>query len=340
LQGNGDGTFQSPVGYDPAGLFGQSIAFGDFNGDGKLDLVVTFANFGNATASGVSALPGNGDGSFSEGRTLDTGSAGCHAGSPLLADFDGDGRLDLAVIAGGGPREGVCLFLGAGTVIFFEDNGKGVFQESLTVATANGQNLGAAADLDGNGLSDLVVLNTDNTISVLMNSTVPDFSLNPEATGLVLNRGGQVSEALSFPTQGGFSGTIALTCSVSGPAPIPTCGTTPASVTPGNTATLTIDARALAAELRQPGGMAVSGGLFGAWLPLGLLGCVLATGLDKKRRKLCALCLLVMVATVLPTACGGGGDIAKGPPPQTYVVTVAATSGTLQHSTTISVTVQ
>src|ERR1700752_4126719 len=60
LQGNGDGTFQSAAGYDPAGLFGQSMAVGDFNGDGKFDLIVTFANFGNGTASGVNVLTGNG----------------------------------------------------------------------------------------------------------------------------------------------------------------------------------------------------------------------------------------------------------------------------------------
>src|SRR5262249_28873301 len=98
LQGNGGGTFLAPVSFEPAGLFGRSLAVGDFNGDGKIDLVVTFANFGNGTASGVSVLPGNGDASFSAGRTLSTGSAGCHAGSPILADFNGDGRLDLAVI--------------------------------------------------------------------------------------------------------------------------------------------------------------------------------------------------------------------------------------------------
>src|SRR5262249_25670228 len=189
LQGNGDGTFQSPVGYDPAGLFGRSLAVGDIDREGKLDLVVTYANSGNATASGVSVLLGNGDGGFSQGSTLATGSAGCHAGSPILADFDGDGKLDLAALAGGGPRDGVCLFLGAGTILIFKDNGKGMLQESFTISTDNGQDLVAAADLDGNGLPDLVILNRDNTIGVLINSIPPDFSLNPAATTLTLKRG-------------------------------------------------------------------------------------------------------------------------------------------------------
>jgi len=282
-----------------------------------------------------------GDGSFSEGNTLATGSAGCHAGSPLLADFDGDGKLDLAVIAGGGPHDGVCLFLGAGTVLIFKDNGKGVFQESSTVATVTGQNLGAAADLDGNELPDLVVLNSNNTISVLMNSTVQDFSLKPEVTSLMLNRGGQVSDMISTSAQGGSSEVIALTCSIAGPAPMPTCGVSPASVKPGESATLTIDAGALAGELSTPRGFDAVGTLLGPWLPLGMFGCVLATGFDKKRRRLWALCLLVMVVTMLPAACGGGNSKpVKGPPPQSYTVTVTATWGTIQHSTAISLTVQ
>src|SRR5215467_6461464 len=341
LQGNGDGTFQSPVSYDAAGLFGQSLAVGEFNGDGRLDLGVTYANSGNATASGVSVVPGNGDGSFSQGTTLPTGNAGCHAGSPILADFDGDGRLDLAVIAGGGPHEGVCLFLGGGTILLFIGNGKGMLQESLTISTDSGQDLGAAADLDGNGSPDLVVLNRDNTIGIFINSTQPDFSLNPEATSLTLKRGGQSSEVISTSAQGGSSEVIALTCSVAGAASMPTCGISPASVKPGDSATLTINASALAAALRQPDGFEASRELSAMWIPLGLLGCVLATSLDKKWRRLRVPSLLILAATILPAACGSGDSI-KSPPPQSqhYTVTVTGTSAVAQHSTMISVTVQ
>ncbi|PYU57413.1 MAG: hypothetical protein DMG56_22445 [Acidobacteria bacterium] len=163
--------------------------------------------------------------------------------------------------------------------------------------------------------------------------------MNPAAMSLSLQRGGQASDVLTFGALGGFSGMIALACSVKGPSPMPTCGISPNSVTSAGSATLTMNAMALSASLTAPS-FEQGAKLYSAWIPLGLLGCVLVTGFDTKRRKFWALCLLMMATTILPTACGGGSMPIKGPPPQNFPVTVTATSGALQHSTTISVTVQ
>lgn len=195
---------------------------------------------------------------------------------------------------------------------------------------------GACTGTDPNACS--VTLNSDQSVTATF-TTPPDFSVSPAATSLTMKRGGQVSDVLTFPAQGGFSGTIALACSVSGPSPMPTCGISPASVTPGTNATLTVNAAALSASLTAPW-FEQGARFYAAWLPLGLLGCVLATGFDKKRRRMWALGLLLVVGTILPAACGGGSTPIKGPPPQNYTVTVTATSGAIQHSTTISVTVQ
>ena len=72
-----------------AGASPSCVAVGDFNGDGKLDLIV--ANFGS---NDISVLLGNGDGTFQVAANYGTGSGPRSIG---VGDFNGDGKLDLAV---------------------------------------------------------------------------------------------------------------------------------------------------------------------------------------------------------------------------------------------------
>ena len=104
LLGNGDGTFQPAVNY-AAGTQPVSIAVGDFNGDGKLDLAV--ANYGS---DNVSVFLGNGDGTFRAAVDYATGS-GSWPQSLAAADFNGDGKLDLAVAT---SNTGTSVLLGKG----------------------------------------------------------------------------------------------------------------------------------------------------------------------------------------------------------------------------------
>jgi FG-GAP-like repeat/Abnormal spindle-like microcephaly-assoc'd, ASPM-SPD-2-Hydin/FG-GAP repeat len=94
LLGDGSGSFSlssSPT----AGRYPEDVEAGDFNGDGKLDLAVSGAFEPRQAPWGkVSILLGDGTGNFTLVSSL---AADFGAGALALADFDGNGTLDVAV---------------------------------------------------------------------------------------------------------------------------------------------------------------------------------------------------------------------------------------------------
>src|SRR5262249_11830860 len=91
LLGNGDGTFQAHTEY-PTGPGPLALAVGDFNRDGKLD-VVTANNSSNGSGT-ISVLLGSGDGPFQPHVDY---AAGMGPWSVAVGDFNKDGKLDLVV---------------------------------------------------------------------------------------------------------------------------------------------------------------------------------------------------------------------------------------------------
>lgn len=121
-----------------------SIVTGDFDEDGKVDLIVS-----NNFSSDISFGKGNGDGTFQPG-TRRSGAYG------LLAkgDFDGNGHLDLVVGAAG--RDPYCT---KNEIAVLLGNGDGTFRDGAAYGDdtisldADGP---AVGDLNGDGVLDLV----------------------------------------------------------------------------------------------------------------------------------------------------------------------------------------
>jgi hypothetical protein len=179
--GRGDGSLQGPRGLD-AGITPRTVAVTDVNLDGVLDLITaneisnalgvrlgqgggTFqplslvpacaapvsASTGDGvpdvvascfTFSQIASLLGTGNGTFTVRGRYD---GGFHAISEVLADFNGDGMLDVATVG----DTFITTFLG---------NGDGSFQPRSVVSPGSSADYSdvTAGDVDGNGTQDLI----------------------------------------------------------------------------------------------------------------------------------------------------------------------------------------
>jgi len=193
-------SVDTPLGFSPA-----SLAVGDFNGDGKDDLVVT-----NPAADQVSVLLGTDFGDFLSPNAYAVGDS---PWSVAVGDFNGDGKPDLAVANFGAGKgtgsvsilisKGILGFGSAftiyvgdnpedlavgdfnvdgkldlavtnrspGNVMVLLNNGVGTFISSINYAVGYGPNALAVGDINGDGKPDLSVANNfSNSVSVLLNT--------------------------------------------------------------------------------------------------------------------------------------------------------------------------
>jgi Bacterial Ig-like domain (group 3)/FG-GAP-like repeat/Chitobiase/beta-hexosaminidase C-terminal domain len=176
LLGVGNGTFTlaatPSISVRPSG-----VALGDFNGDGKADFAVA-----DSYSDNITILTGNGDGTFTTAGTVHSGLLGSEVGRLQIAsaDFNGDGKLDLGVAAGGtsGTSE---------TVIVLTGNGDGTFNSSSQSQAATGSAITwvQVADFNQDGLPDVVLADASGNVSVLLNNGSGSLGAGiPVVTGL------------------------------------------------------------------------------------------------------------------------------------------------------------
>jgi hypothetical protein len=169
--GKGNGTFgpPQPIGSESTFDVGDAVV-GDVNGDGNLDVAVVLGD--GADVNWVYVYPGHGDGTF--GAAAAQLLTGTDAGSqqPVLADLNGDGRLDI-VVANHYAK----------TVSIFLNQGAFAFTASDRAIGRNANDV-AFADLNGDTKLDMVVANSlsDDSDTTFEDGAVDVFLGNGDGT--------------------------------------------------------------------------------------------------------------------------------------------------------------
>ena len=174
MLGNGDGTFRAKTDF-PIGVQTQAVAAGDFNSDGKVDLVVTL----DSPQFSLALLTGTGTGSFSA-PTFFPNTSGFDSPAIAATDLNADARLDLVVMHTIACFTAPCRAARSITILL--GNGDGTFQTPSEVDVGTGPMAMAVVDLNRDGIKDVAIGGGNTELSVLLGVGNGTFTRQPVVT--------------------------------------------------------------------------------------------------------------------------------------------------------------
>ena len=174
MLGNGDGTFRPKTDF-PVGAQTQAVAAGDFNSDGKVDLVVTL----NSPQFSLALLTGTGTGTFNA-PIFFPNTSGFDSPAIVATDLNGDGRLDLVVMHTIACFTAPCRAARSITVLL--GNGNGTFQTPSEIDVGTGPMAMAVVDLNRDGIKDVAIGGGNTELSILLGVGNGTFVRQPVVT--------------------------------------------------------------------------------------------------------------------------------------------------------------
>ena len=183
----GNGSF-TKISIGLPGVLQGAVAWGDFDRDGRLDILLT----GNASTGAVSQVWRNlGNGSFTN---LNAGLPGVHQSSVALADYDNDGQLDIVLAGAATQTNFICQV--------WRNTGNGVFTNLNAGLPGFRSGSIAWADLDSDGRLDLLLTGLDGGDVPILRVYHNDTTTAAHIVRLPLSLSVNGNGSLAGPTNG------------------------------------------------------------------------------------------------------------------------------------------